>query len=218
MACCLTAQSLYLHQCSQILSDVLCHSQTQCGLVASWIWSSLVQVIACCLTIQGHYLDRLNMDLEDLWHLHESSIMRNTRFMNHCLKTTFRSPRGQWTRQHRHIIDWCIVSVPHMWQLFVVQSDICLAPGNPVASIQKSFGSSGRDWKPWKELPIPCKFCTYRFIRYSSTCYGKVRINPLMANTRNPDFFASPVANAAWFVVVRPCYLNSDLLSGPKGN
>ena len=125
MACCLTAQSLYVHQCSQILSDVLCHSQTQCGLVASLIWSLLVQVIACCLTIQSHYLNRLNMDFEDLWHLYESSIMRNTRFINHCLKTTFRSPRGQWTRQHRHIIDWWIVSVPHMWQLFVVQSDIC---------------------------------------------------------------------------------------------
>ena len=100
-----------------------------------------------------------------------------------------------------------------------------LAPGNPtlwrgvpIASIQKYFGSSGRDWKPWKKLPIPCKFCTYPFIRYSSTCYGKVRINPLMANIRNPDFFASPVANAAWFVVVRPCYLNRDLFSGPKGN
>ena len=90
--------------------------------------------------------------------------------------------------------------------------------GVPVASIEKSFGSSGRHWKPWKKLPIPCKFCTYRFIRYPSTCYGKVRINPLMPNTRNPDFFASPVANAAWFVVVRPCYLNRDLLSGPKGN
>ena len=90
--------------------------------------------------------------------------------------------------------------------------------GVPVASIQKSFGLSGRDWKPWKKLPIRCKFCTYRFIRYSSTCYGKVRINPLMANTRNPDFFAPLVANAAWFVVVRPCYLNRDLLSGPKGN
>ena len=69
-----------------------------------------------------------------------------------------------------------------------------------------------------EKLPIPCKFCTYRFIRYSFTCYGKVRINPLMANIRNPDFFASPVANAVWFVVVRPCYLNRDLLSGPKGN
>ena len=86
-----------------------------------------------------------------------------------------------------------------------------------LASIQKSFGSSGRDWKSWKKLPIPCKFRTHRFIRYSSTCYGKVHINPLMANIRNPDFFASLVVNAAWFVVVRPCYLNRDLLSGPKG-
>ena len=100
-----------------------------------------------------------------------------------------------------------------------------LAPGNPtlwsgvpVASIQKSFGSSGRDWKPGKKLPIPCKFSTCRFIRYSSTCYGMVRIDPLMANIRNPYFFASPVVNAARFVVVLPCYLNRDLLSGPKGN
>ena len=100
-----------------------------------------------------------------------------------------------------------------------------LAPGNPtlwcwvpVAPIQKSFRSSGRDWKPGKKLYIPCKFCTYRFIRYSSSWYGMIRIDPLMANIRNPDFFASPVVNAAWFVVVRPCYLNRDLLSGPKGN
>ena len=99
-----------------------------------------------------------------------------------------------------------------------------IAPGNPrlwrgvpVAPIQKSFGSSGRDWKPGKKLLIPCEFCTHRFIRYSSTCYGKVRIDPLMANIRNPDFFASPVVNAAWLVVVLPCYLNRDLLSGPKG-
>ena len=63
--------------------------------------------------------------------------------------------------------------------------------GVPVASIQKSFGSSGQDWKPWKKLPIPCKFCTYRFIRYPSTCCRKVRVNPLMANIRNPDFSAS---------------------------
>ena len=56
--------------------------------------------------------------------------------------------------------------------------------------------------KTVEKLPIPCKFCTYRFITYSSTCYGKVRINLLMANIRNPDFTASPVANAAgllWF-------------------
>ena len=114
------------------------------------------------------------------------------------------------------------LSVLHWHKLASYES---VAPGNPtlwrgvpIASIQKSFGSSGRDWKPWKKLPIPCKFCTYRFIRYSSTCYGKVRINPLMANVRNPDFSASPVTNVAWFVVVRPCYLNRDLLSGPKGN
>ena len=90
--------------------------------------------------------------------------------------------------------------------------------GVPVVPIQKSFGSSGQDWKWGKKLLIPCKFCTYRFIRYSPTCYSKVRIDPLMANIRNPDFFASPVVNATWLVVVLPCYLNRDLLSGPKGN
>ena len=115
-----------------------------------------------------------------------------------------RSPHEKLTRFPCH--PWLAPGNPTLWR------------GVPVASIQKSFGSSGRDWKQWKKLPIPCKFCTYRFIGYSSTCYGKVRINPLMANTRNPDFFASPVANAVWFVVVRPCYLNRDLLSGPKGN
>ena len=75
-----------------------------------------------------------------------------------------------------------------------------LASGNPtlwrgvsIAPIQKSFGSSKRDWKPRKKLQIPCKFCTNRFIRCSSTCYDKVRIDPLMVYIRNPDFFASPV-------------------------
>ena len=103
-------------------------------------------------------------------------------------------------------------------QLMVAPGNPTLWSGVPVASIQKSFGSSGRDWKPGKKLPIPCKFFTCRFIRYSSTCYGMVRIDPLMANITNPDFFASPVVNAARFVVVLPCYLNRDLLSGPKGN
>ena len=75
--------------------------------------------------------------------------------------------------------------------------------------------------KTGQKLQIPCKFYTYRFIRYSSTCYGMIRIDPLKANIRNPDFFAAPVVNATWFmwfVVVLPCYLNRDLLSGPKGN
>ena len=63
-----------------------------------------------------------------------------------------------------------------------------------------------------EKLPTAYKFCTYWFIRYSSTCYLKVRIDPLMANIRNPDCFASPVVNASWSVVVRPCYLNRDLL------
>ena len=69
-----------------------------------------------------------------------------------------------------------------------------------------------------EKLPTAYKFCTYWSIRYSSTCYLKVRIDPLMANIRNLDCVASPVVNASWFVVVRPCYLNRDLLSGPKGN
>ena len=30
--------------------------------------------------------------------------------------------------------------------------------------------------KTGEKFLIPCKFCSYRFIRYSSTCYGKVRI------------------------------------------
>ena len=100
-----------------------------------------------------------------------------------------------------------------------------LAPGNPtlwhgvpVTSIQKYFGSSGRDLKSMKKSPIPWKFCTYRLITYPSTRCDKVRIDPLMATIRNPYFFFFPVANAAWFVVVRPCQLNTDLLSGPKGN
>ena len=86
-----------------------------------------------------------------------------------------------------------------------------LDPGNPmllcgvpVVPIQKSFGLSERDWKPRKKSPIPGKFCTYRFFRYSPTCYGKVRIDLLMAITRNPPFFASPMVKAARFVVFRP--------------
>ena len=89
---------------------------------------------------------------------------------------------------------------------------IKVAPGNPtlwrgvpVTSIQKSFGSSGRDWKSMKKSPIPCKFCTYWLITYPSTRCDKVRIDPLMVNIRNPDFSFFPVANVAWFVVARPC-------------
>ena len=100
-----------------------------------------------------------------------------------------------------------------------ISEDRCWASTREPSSFHtKIFRVERTRLKTLEKLPIPCKFCTYRFIRYSSTCYGKVRINPLMANTRNPGFFASPVANAAWFVVVRPCYLNRDLLSGPKGN
>ena len=75
----------------------------------------------------------------------------------------------------------------------------------PEAPVQKAFGWSGRDWKSMKKLPIPSKFCTYRFISYRPIRYRKVRIDSLMVNMRNPDVFASPVVNAAWFVVVRPC-------------
>ena len=49
-----------------------------------------------------------------------------------------------------------------------------LWPGVSVAPIKKSFGSSEWDWNPSKKLLIPCKVCTNRFIRYSSTYYGKV--------------------------------------------
>ena len=149
-------------------------------------------------------------------------------FQQACLST---GPWMTWFRQACFVFNTGeFRQVPDFWNSEYTSSttpgDLSpLAPGNPtlwrgvpVASIQKAFGSSGRDWKPWEKLQIPCKFCTYRFIRYSSTCYGKVRINPRMANIRIPDFFASPVANAAWFVVVRPCYLYRDLLSGPKGN
>ena len=110
-----------------------------------------------------------------------------------------------------HTLDHVHFSFFHHWHAIYMKTKTgqWLAPGNPtlcrgvpVAPIQKSFRSSGRDWKPGKKLPIPCKFCTHRFIRYSSTCYGKVRIDPLMANIRN---HASPVVNAAWLVVVLPC-------------
>ena len=67
----------------------------------------------------------------------------------------------------------------------------------------KIFGSSEQDWKSLIKIQIPCKFCT--FITYSCTHYGKVCINPLMTNIKNPHFFVFLMANAAWFVVVRPC-------------
>ena len=133
------------------------------------------------------------------------------------------NPHCAWTQiilgiLHQYHNYWCPGSLHHQVTSSLAPGNPTLWSGVPVASIQKSFGSSGRDWKPGKKLPIPCKFFTCRFIRYSSTCYGMVRIDPLMANIRNPDFFASPVVNAARFVVVLPCYLNRDLLSGPKGN
>ena len=88
----------------------------------------------------------------------------------------------------------------------------------PSSSHTKIFRVERARLKTAEKIPILCKCCTYRFIRYYSTCYVKIRIDSPMANIRNPDFFASLVVNAAWFVVVRPCYLNRDLLSEPKGN
>ena len=62
----------------------------------------------------------------------------------------------------------------------------------PSCSHTKIFRIERTRLKTGEKLPTPCKFCTHRFIRYSSTCYGKVRIDPLMANIRNPDFFCLP--------------------------
>ena len=58
-------------------------------------------------------------------------------------------------------------------------------------------------------LPIQCIF---PYLLY------KFHIVALEVHMRNPDFFCHLVATAARFVVLRPCWLNSDLLSGPKGN
>ena len=58
----------------------------------------------------------------------------------------------------------------------------------PSSSHTKIFRVERARLKTGDKLPIPCKFCTYRFLRYSSTCYSKIRIDPLMANIRNPDF------------------------------
>ena len=190
-----------------------------------------------CLSVPSHYQNWLQIiDIHPRaisqniskiwWQLLASPVLLGSQWVNPCLP----SPMHDWAAEAaKHDPASSLKTVSHQTALrnimFRSREWSTLAPGNPtlwrgvpVASIQKSFGSSGRDWQPWKKLPIPCKFCTYRFIRYSSTCYGKVRINPLMANIRNPYFSASPVANAAWLVVVRPCYLNRDLLSGPKGN
>ena len=89
--------------------------------------------------------------------------------------------------------------------------------GVPVAPVQKSVVWDRRSWKFIKKLSISCESCTYRFIRYPLTRYRKVRIDPLIANMRNPNFFGSPAVNAAWFVVVRPWLLNKALLNGLKG-
>ena len=79
-----------------------------------------------------------------------------------------------------------------VWYSMIAQGNPTLYRGVPVVSIQKSSRLSKRDWKSIKKSSIPCKFCTYRFITYSSTHHGKVRIHQLMANIRivfRPNFF-----------------------------
>ena len=56
---------------------------------------------------------------------------------------------------------------------------------------------------------------TRRFNAHSPTCCVNFTDKIHMVN---PELFRPPLANAAGFVVLRPCWLNSDLLSGPKGN
>ena len=55
-----------------------------------------------------------------------------------------------------------------------------------VASIQKAFRSRERDWKSVKKSPLT--FCTYWFMTYSCTLFGKFCINPLMTNTEIQTF------------------------------
>ena len=89
------------------------------------------------------------------------------------------------------------------------------AEGPPFSS---SLLNGDRKTRPILLLPIPCKFCTFRFLSYSPTRYRKVRIDLLMANTWNPDFCASPVVNASWRVVDRSCWLNRALIKGTERN
>ena len=89
----------------------------------------------------------------------------------------------------------------------------------PVAPIQKSFGSSERDWKPRKKYRFLVNFApTYSLDINLLAMERCASIRSWQIYETNPDFFASPVMNAVRFVVVRPCYLNRNLLSGPKGN
>ena len=104
--------------------------------------------------------------------------------------------------------------LPDMWgylkyvgiQWYSPREPHALAWG-PSNSHTKIFRVERARLKTMGKSPIPYKFCTYRFIKCPSTCQIKFRIDPLRADLRNPDCFASPVVNAAWFVLVRPYYM-----------
>ena len=126
----------------------------------------------------------------------------------------------KWILHTSCAIDMARIYVEHMKTIYHY-----LAPGNPTlwrgssSSHTKIFRIERARLKTEEKMPISGILCTYRFVRYSSICYSKVRIDPLMSNMQNPDFFfAFPVVNAAWSVVVRSCQLNRDLLNAPKGN
>ena len=124
-----------------------------------------------------------------------------------------------WGNSIGESIQSAIPAPHHAWPCVIRQAFIkktlfhpTVAPGNPtlwrgvpVTSIQKSFWSSERNWRSMKKLPIPCNFCTNRFITYSCTRYCMVCMDLLMTNIKNPHFVVFPAVNAAWFVVVQPC-------------
>ena len=95
---------------------------------------------------------------------------------------------GAIVPKRKAIYQWCPTE-PH-----------ALAWG-PTTSIQKYFSWSATDWKSMKTLSIPSKFCTYRFIAYSPTCYGDFYTVP-PSKCRKSWLICPPVASAARFVVV----------------
>ena len=64
---------------------------------------------------------------------------------------------------------------------------------------------------------IPCKFCTYRFrwLHFPLLHVVVMICNvPPKVNMINLDLSVPRVTNSCWFLVVRPCKLNWDMLSG----
>ena len=79
-----------------------------------WSWTTLAQVMACCLTAPSHYLNQCWLITRGvLWHTSESSfagiaqgIDSGYEFEKDILKNIFKSPRGQWVKEHTQLLAW----------------------------------------------------------------------------------------------------------------